>query len=207
MMTYLQFREQWRQVGCFNIYQLRAWREDFDRSNLNRWVKRGYLSKIRQDWYAFSDWRSEPEAARLIAYKIYQPSYISLHAALSIYGIIPEAVSRITCVTTSRTSAYSTPFGEFSYQSVKPDLFFGYKQVPVSQSGFYQLAMPEKAIVDLLYLYPQYNSETSMADLRFDEWWMMHELDEGRLHSFAAQSGKKSILNRVELLLKTYRHD
>ena len=144
-MTYLQFREQWRRVGCFNIYQLRAWQNDFDRTNLSRWVKQGYLLKIRQDWYAFSDILSEPEAPRYIAYKIYQPSYISLHSALSIYGIIPEAVSRITSVTTSRTTAYSNDLGEFSYQSIKLELYFGYKQVPVAYGGFYQLALPEKA--------------------------------------------------------------
>ena len=206
-MTYIQFREQWRKVGCFNIYQLRAWQNDFDRTNLSRWVKQGYLLKIRQDWYAFSDILSEPEAPRYIAYKIYQPSYISLHSALSIYGIIPEAVSRITSVTTSRTTAYSNALGEFSYQSIKPDFYFGYKQVPVAYGGFYQLALPEKAIIDLLYLYPEYNTEEAMLDLRFDEWWMHNELDKERLLAFAAQCGKKSIQNRVELLLKTYCHD
>lgn len=206
-MTYLQFREQWRKVGCFSIYQLRAWQEDFDRTNLSRWVKQGYLLKIRQDWYAFSDILSEPEAARYIAYKIYQPSYISLHAALSIYGIIPEAVSRITCVTTSRTTAYSNALGEFSYQSIKPEIYFGYKQVPVAYGGFYQLALPEKAILDLLYLYPEYNTEESLHDLRFDEWWMQNELDRKRLQEYTTQCGRKSIQNRAELLLKTYCHD
>jgi len=206
-MTYLQFREQWRKMRCFSIYQLRAWQEDFDRTNLTRWVKQGYLLKIRQDWYAFSDCLTEPEAARYIAYKIYQPSYISLHLALSIYGIIPEAVSRITSVTTSRTTAYSNAMGEFSYQSIKPDMYFGYKQVPLAYGGFYQLAMPEKAIVDLLYLYPEYKNEESMLDLRFDEWWMQNELDKERLRSYTEKCSIKSVQKRIELLLKTYCHD
>ena len=38
-------------MGCFNVYQIRAWEPGLDRSNLTRWVKRGYLSKLRQDWY------------------------------------------------------------------------------------------------------------------------------------------------------------
>ncbi len=206
-MTYLQFREQWRKVGCFNIYQIRAWREDFDRTNLSRWVKQGYLLKIRQDWYAFSDMMSESEAAKIIACRIYQPSYISLHAALSDYGIIPEAVSRITCVTTNRTTAYSNTIGEFSYQTVRTEMFFGYKQVAVPNGGFYLLALPEKAIVDLLYLYPQYNTAEALLDLRFDDWWIGHELDRNRLREFALLCKKKSTLQRVELLLKTYCHD
>lgn len=40
-MTYLEFREKWHGMGCFNVYQIRAWEPGFDRSNLTRWVKRG----------------------------------------------------------------------------------------------------------------------------------------------------------------------
>ena len=53
-MTYLQFREQWHNVGCFNIYQVRAVCPRFDRGNLGHWVKKGYLARLRQDWYAFA---------------------------------------------------------------------------------------------------------------------------------------------------------
>ena len=38
---------------------------------------------------------------KYIASKIYTPSYISLHSALSIYGIIPEAVTDVTSVTSN----------------------------------------------------------------------------------------------------------
>ena len=206
-MTYLEFREQWHGMGCFNIYQIRAWEPGFDRSNLTRWVKRGYLSKLRQDWYAFSDLKGIPEMARYIAQRIYTPSYISLHYALSFYGIIPEAVTDITCVTSNRTAAYHNDFGRFSYQTVKPDLFFGFRQLPVSPQGSYLLAFPEKAIFDLLYLYPQYNTDEAMLELRFDEWWMREELDKDRLAAYATQSGNKSLQERIQLLMKTYTDD
>lgn len=134
-MDYLQFREQWLGVGCFSIYQLRAWKNNFDSGALSRWVKKGYITKLRQDWYAFSELQREPDMARFIAGKIYSPSYISLHTALSIYGIIPEAVTQITCVTTNRTASYNNPFGQFHYQTIKPELFFGYKQEPVRRGG------------------------------------------------------------------------
>ena len=206
-MTYLEFREQWHGVGCFNVYQLRAWNSGFDRSNLTRWVKRGYLSKLRQDWYAFSDLKGTPEMARYVAGRIYTPSYISLHTALSFYGIIPEVVTAITCVTSNRTTAYSNYFGEFSYQTVKPALFFGFRQMSLPQQGSYLMAYPEKAIIDLLYLYPQYNTAEAMLELRFDEWWMQEELDRERLSAYALQSGSKAVQNRVKLLLKTYTND
>ncbi len=145
--------------------------------------------------------------ARYIAQRIYSPSYISLHYALSFYGIIPEAVTRITCVTSNRTTAYRNDFGEFSYQTVKPTLFFGFKQMSLSPQGSYMLAYPEKAIIDMLYLYPQYNTSEAILDLRFDEWWMQEELDKERLMDFAERSGSKALQARVKLLLKTYSND
>ena len=51
-MTYLEFREQWHGMGCFNVYQIRAWEPGFDRSNLTRWVKREELDKARLTDYA-----------------------------------------------------------------------------------------------------------------------------------------------------------
>jgi predicted transcriptional regulator of viral defense system len=145
--------------------------------------------------------------SRYVACRIYTPSYISLHTALSFYGIIPEAVTDITCVTSNRTTAYSNDFGEFSYQTVKPTLFFGFRQMPLPQHGSYLMAYPEKAIIDLLYLYPQYNTAEALLELRFDEWWMQEELHRERLSAYALQSGSKAVQTRVKLLLKTYIHD
>ena len=206
-MNYLQFREQWLAVGCFYIYQLRAWKNNFDPCALSRWVKKGYIVKLRQDWYAFSELRQEPDMARFIAGKIYSPSYISLHSALSIYGIIPEAVTQICCVTSNRTASYLNPFGQFHYQTVKPNLFFGYKQQLLKRGGSYLIAEPEKAIVDLLYLYPQYKTAEDMLDLRFDTFWFQHELNRDKLTSYAHQTSKKALADRVELLIKTYDND
>ena len=151
--------------------------------------------------------RNNPETARYVAQRIYTPSYISLHTALSFYGIIPEAVTTITSVTSNRPAAYSNDFGEFSYQTVKPALFFGYKPMILSPHGSYMLAFPEKAILDLLYLYPQYNTKEALQELRLDEWWMQEELNRDRLLEFSEQSGVKALQTRVKLLLKTYCND
>ena len=206
-MNYLQFREQWLDVGCFSIYQLRAWKNDFDCNALSRWVKKGYIAKLRQEWYAFRELQREPDMARFIAVKIYSPSYISLHSALSIYGIIPEAVTQITCVTTNRPSSYNNSFGQFHYKTIKSDLFFGYKQVPLNRGGSYLIAEPEKAIVDLLYLYPQFKTAEAMHELRFDEWWMQNELNQEKLMEYADRTSKNALNNRIDLLIKTYHND
>ena len=47
-MTFLEFKEQLFDLACFNIYQVYAWQPDFDRNNLTRWTKKGYLIRLRR---------------------------------------------------------------------------------------------------------------------------------------------------------------
>jgi hypothetical protein len=39
---------------------------------------------------------------------------VSLHSALAFHGIIPEAVTQITAVSTLKTADFQNVFGEFS---------------------------------------------------------------------------------------------
>jgi hypothetical protein len=65
-------------------------------------------------------------------------------------------------------------------------------------------ATPEKAILDLLYLYPFYNNEQEIIELRFDEDFMQNDLNTSRLIEFTSRFQSKVLVNRVNLLLKTY---
>jgi predicted transcriptional regulator of viral defense system len=89
---------------------------------------------------------------------MYCPSYISLHSALAFYDMIPEAVVRMTAVSTLKKASFENAFGIFTYQQIAPDLFFGYDVKPFSDGQSLLLAQPEKALLDLLYLYPFYNT-------------------------------------------------
>lgn len=83
-------------------------------------------------------------------------------------------------------------------------MFFGYELKMLSDGNSFLLASPEKAIVDLLYLYPQYNTEQAMIDLRFDEDWMHEKLNKNKMLSMIEKIGSKALTNRVNLLIKTY---
>ena len=89
-MDFLTFRERMYPMGCFNINQVLLWEKDFDRNNLTRWCRKGLLVKLRNQYYAFPEYRQVPDFARYVANQIYAPSYISLHTALCFYGMIPE---------------------------------------------------------------------------------------------------------------------
>ena len=203
-MTYIQFYNDWHRLACFSVSQVRAIYPDFHRGNFLQWQRSGYIVPLRQAWYAFADYIQQPDYARFIAGKICAPSYISLHTALSFYGIIPEAVVEITSVTTQKTSRYENAFGQFSYQTIRPRLFWGFEPKTMRDGKQYMMATPEKAIIDLLYLYPQYSMPDEMRELRFDEDWMREELNKERLLEYTGRINSPTLNKRIHILLKAY---
>ncbi|WP_073168886.1 type IV toxin-antitoxin system AbiEi family antitoxin domain-containing protein [Tangfeifania diversioriginum] len=203
-MNYLEFKNRMFDLGCFNTHQVYAWKPDFDRNNFVRWVKKGLLIRLRQGYYTFPEYKSKPDFILFFANRIYRPSYISLHTALSFYGIIPEAVMQITSVTSLKTASFQNEFGEYEYKSVREELMFGYDIKPIANGHSLQLARPEKALLDLLYLYPFYNTEKEMEDLRLDEDFLLDELDLSRLDNYLSKFKSKALPKRVNLLKSTY---
>lgn len=203
-MDYLTFRERMYPMGCFHINQVLLWEKDFDRNNLTRWCKKGRLLKLRNQYYAFPECLSMPDFTRYVANRIYAPSYISLHSALSFYGMIPEEVVQITSVTTLKTARFQNDFGTFHYQNVKEPLYFGY-EIKTAQNGRGILfATPEKALLDLLYLNPYYKTEQDMEELRLDEDFMQNEFNRERFSDYITRIGSKALEQRVRRLLKVY---
>ncbi len=203
-MTFLEFKSQLFDLACFNIYQVYAWQPDFDRNNLTRWTKKGYLIRLRQGYFAFSEYKSKLDYSFYFANRIYRPSYISLHTALSFYGMIPEAVVQITSITSLKTTSFANDFGEYSYKNVKENLIFGYKLKPMADNRNLQFATPEKALLDLLYLYPFYDSEQELNELRLDDDYLHEDLNKNLLMDYCARFKSKALDHRISLLLKTY---
>ena len=190
--------------GCFNINQVLLWDKDFDRNNLTRWCRKGLLVKLRNEYYAFPEYRQVPGFSRYVANRIYMPSYISIHSALSFYGMIPEEVVQLTSVTTLKTARFFNAFGTFHYQNVKESLYFGYKIVTLADGKGIVIATPEKALLDLLYLNPYYKTEQDMEELRLDEDFMQNELDESRLSDYVSRFASKALTQRLTCLKNVY---
>lgn len=203
-MDFLTFKERMYPMGCFNIYQVLLWENDFDRNNLTRWCKRGLLVKLKNQYYAFPEYHQVPDFSRYVANRIYAPSYISLHSALSFYGMIPEEVVQLTSVTTLKTAKFDNEFGTFHYQSVKPNMYFGFEVKTMQNGRGLLFATPEKALLDLLYLNPYYKTEQDMEELRLDEDYMQSEFKKERLLEYLLKIGSKTLDKRVITLLKVY---
>lgn len=100
-------------------------------------------------------WRrgeERPVDSLVLAGLVYGPSYVSLETALVLYGMIPERVEEITCVTSKRARRFSTPLGRFTYQPVNERVFSYAVKLEQARGGSYFLAEPEKALCDRIAL-------------------------------------------------------
>ena len=202
-MLYLDFRDKFLDIGCVNINHILIHYPSFNRNNLTRWVSQGLLLKLRQGYYTFPELAKKANFNLFVSNRIYRPSYISLHTALAFYGLIPEAIIDITAVTSLNTANFENSIGSYSYQKIKSDLFFGYERWKYNNTNIL-IAFPEKAILDLLYLYSFYNTEQEIEELRFDEYFLSNELSIQRLDEYTALYKNKALEKRVKILKKVY---
>mgnify|MGYP001298780316 CR=1 FL=1 len=203
-MNYLEFKERMFDLGCFNIYQVYAWKPGFDRNNFVRWTRKGLLLRLRQGYYTFPEYKGKPDFALYFANRIYRPSYVSLHRALAFYGIITEGVIQITSVTTLKTAIFTNDVGEYVYKSVHKDFMFGYDLKTIADGRAIYLARPEKALIDLLYIYPFYNTPQALEELRLDDDFLHRDLDTSLLDEYISRYERKALERRVQLMKNTY---
>jgi hypothetical protein len=99
---------------------------------------------------------------------------------------------------------FRNDFGEYSYKSVRDDLMFGYAPRPLADGRTTAYATREKALLDLLYLYPFYNTGQALADLRLDGDVLRDDLNRAEWESLAARFRCAALDKRVSLLAKVY---
>lgn len=76
--------------------------------------------------------------------------YVSLLSALNLHGMIEQIPSVIQVVTTSQRPRLRTPVAAYEFHQIQSELFGGYGYYGATD-GF-QIATPEKAVFDTLYL-------------------------------------------------------
>lgn len=203
-MVYQDFRNVFFDQVCITNKLIQAWYPGFDKNNLGRWVNKGYLIRLRNGYYTFTEHTIIPDIQLFLSNRIYRPSYISLHTALAFYGMIPESISQITGISTLKTASFHNDTGIFTYKSIKPGLFWGYEQLAFQGEKTILMATPEKAVVDLLYVYPFYNNEHELIALRLDEDYLEENFNTNRFVMYLDEIKNIALEKRGRLLLKTY---
>ena len=134
---------------------------------ITRWVSSGKLIQLRRGIYVIArPYREKQPHPFLIANKLKKASYISLQSALEYYGIIPEYVPVITSITTGRAEKITSKIGRFQFRHLKKELFWGYQELEISRDTRVFIALPEKSLLDLVYLTPQADNMEYLEELR-----------------------------------------
>lgn len=137
---------------------------------ISRFLKHKEILQLKKGVYVSIDFfnknRGDISYSFYLANIIRTPSYVSSWSALQFYNLTTEAIYSISSITPKLTRTYKTKAGNFTYQSIKEDLFLDFylKQgksasltLPALSTdgpplGFdFFIASPAKALFDLLY--------------------------------------------------------
>ncbi len=207
-MTYREFYKAVHPFVVFSYEDIRGVFGSIDRRRLHEWAKKGYMTPLIKGHFVFSEYLGAEGVELLISNKIYEPSYISTEFVMSQHSLIPEAVYTVTAVSTRKTMRFSTAAGNYSYRTIKRELFTGYdmKKITVNFAGkqsyrFVRIASLEKAFFDFIYFGNMQLSVNQIADYRFDNE-VLASMDIDRLYAFIQQAGRKSLESTLTNFLK-----
>jgi len=122
----------------------------------SRLVKSGDIYRLKKNIYTLDN---SPQNIQKIANLVYWPSYLSFESTLALYGIVNQIPYTSIFATKLKSKKITLGDQNIVYHQIAPNLFFGY----VLQKDLY-VALPEKALLDQLYLV-----SFGKAKLDFDE--------------------------------------
>ena len=150
-------------------------------------------------------YETDPKApGQCLAGAIYGPSYLSFDYALSVYGLIPEAVYAYTSATfeKKKKKEYVNQFGRYLYRDVPSAVYpLGIVIRDVGEYS-YLIAIPEKALCDKLYSMPPVTSVKDIEQMLFEDL----RIDEEEFSRLNAEDllllGERYHCNNLKYLMK-----
>lgn len=120
---------------------------------ISRFLSYKEIIQLKNGLYVTTDFfeknKNDVSYSFYLANIIRTPSYVSSWTALQYYNLTTEAIYSVTSVTLKVTRDYQTKVGNFSYQSIKKELFSDFSLTKGKFDFF--IALPSKALFDLLY--------------------------------------------------------
>ena len=174
-----------RTVFRLNDIALLMGETDFQSLNkkLNYFVHRGKLGNPRKGLYTKPKFNPEE-----VACSIFTPSYISLEYVLQKAGIVFQYDSRITSVSYLSRSV-EVADQTYLYRKIKGDILVKTMGI-IRQSNHVNIATPERAFLDVLYL---------NSDYFFDN---LHPLDKEFIYKLLPVYQSKALVQRVNKFLE-----
>lgn len=179
--------------------------------NVQRWVIKGLLIRLKNGLYVTKTYvdrtHRDERYLGLIANKLAMPSYLSLENVLQKHGLLTEATYSITSITTKTTRRYKNKLGLFTYKTIKPSLYFGYKRVSYGNNFFYEAEI-SKALFDYFYMrLPNYSPEDPrpIEEERIN-WSNVNKKEFKNFVAIIRKSRIKRMIRLIPLLEDIYGH-
>ena len=172
-----------RSVFSLNDVSMLIGESDFKKLNerLNYYVRKGKLLRPRKGIYVKPGYKPEELACTL-----YTPSYISLEYVLQKAGVVFQYDKRITAVSYLSRSV-DIEGRIYAYRKIKGEILIVTQGI--IQTGNVNIATPERAFLDILYLNSAYY---------FDN---LNPLDKNLINKLMPAYNSKTLTARVKKLL------
>jgi hypothetical protein len=149
------------------------------------YVKRGVLIRLTRGVFT-KDKKYDPKE---LATSIYTPSYVSFETVLREAGVIFQHYETLFAAgpwpITKKVDQYTITF-----RKLKESVLFNPTGINIEKN--YSIATPERAFLDMLYLFPKYS---------FDN---LHSIDWGKCFELAKIYGNKQLVKRLTEYQKKY---
>lgn len=97
---------------------------------------------------------------------------------------------------------FSTSEGTFVYRHIKKDFFKGYMSIVESNNQSVYVALPEKSLLDLIYLTPGGDRLEYLQELRLQN---TEKLNKEKLLELAEESGSQKLMAAAERVVTLLR--
>jgi len=134
---------------------------NFIKKKINRYVRVGKLYSIRKGIYSKDKNYDKYE----LATKIYTPAYISLETVLIAAGINFQSYGQIFVVS-YQTKEIECDGQKYAYKKIKNTILTNQKGVELKEN--YNIASPERAFLDIIYLHKNYHFD-NLSSLNWDK--------------------------------------
>ncbi|MCK5447839.1 MAG: type IV toxin-antitoxin system AbiEi family antitoxin domain-containing protein [Gemmatimonadetes bacterium] len=119
--------------------------------DLSRMASEGMITRVRRGLWAV---QGHPDFSPLAVvphlFDGERTGYVSILSALSLHGLIEQIPRRVHIVSEKQRPKLETPVGTFEFHRISGTLFSGFK--PYGSLGLFDIASPEKAMFDTLYV-------------------------------------------------------
>lgn len=162
------------------------------RGALSRYERRGLVEHVSNKVYINK--LNQHFSARELVNVLRPDSYISLESVLVERGISSQSPNVITCVTLGYPRTFKSQPGTIVYRRISKALYWGFEKRSTRYNE-YQIAHPEKALLDWIYLNRQEGLPTPLDEIN------LQFLDKQRLREYAEKYPKtvKDIVSQLIL--------